>query len=75
MKRGILILILAGLFTGLAACMPDFEKGDMVEARVGRIGGDPCRLLITLMGAAGRASVGMTARLESNECKDAPHTY
>lgn len=56
------------LLLGLAACQ-DFEKGDVVEARVGRIMGDPCLVSIELKANADRYRRALVARLETPECK------
>lgn len=59
---------LAGAFLlGLAACQ-GFSDGVLVEAKVARTVGDPCRVSITLYDNAKAQSVTMLARLETPEC-------
>lgn len=55
-------------FLFLGGCMPDFYKGDRVEAMVGRTSGDPCRLVVTLKGSSNTGEKALIVRLETPEC-------
>lgn len=71
MKRSNLIgpgLAAAFLVAGLVACA-DFDKGDVVEGKVGRVQGDPCLISLQLNANGTRYGRGLVARLQTPECR------
>jgi len=56
----------------VVGCASEFEKGDMVNGKVGKIAGEPCRITVTYnvwRNAAWR-EIAVTARLETPECQE-----